>query len=66
MTWLQYIYFFYISLLKSLSLVLIPGIKLDGHRGIWTAFILVVKKISASEDGVSPGTSNNLFLAKMS
>ena len=27
-------FFFYISLLKSLSLVLIPGAKLDVHRGI--------------------------------
>ena len=28
--------FFYISPLKSLNLVLIPGAKLDGHRGTWT------------------------------
>ena len=28
--------FFYIALLKSLNLVLIPGAKLYGHRGTWT------------------------------
>ena len=27
--------FFYISPLKSLNLVLIPGAKLDGQRGTW-------------------------------
>ena len=31
--------FFYISPLKSLDLVLIPGAKLDGHRDIWTECI---------------------------
>ena len=35
MTWPQWIYFFYISPLKSLNLALIPGTKLDGHRGTW-------------------------------
>ena len=29
-------FFFYISPLKFLDLVLIPGVKLDGHRGTWT------------------------------
>ena len=28
--------FFNISPLESLNLVLIPGVKLDGHRGTWT------------------------------
>ena len=28
--------FFYVSPLKSLNLVLIPGADLDGHRGTWT------------------------------
>ena len=28
--------FFYASPLNSLNLVLIPGAKLDGHRGTWT------------------------------
>ena len=31
--------FFNISPLKSLNLVLIPGVKLDGHRGTWTGCI---------------------------
>ena len=30
------IYFFHISLLNSLNLVLIPGTEFDGHRGTWT------------------------------
>ena len=29
-------FFFYISPLKSFNQVLIPGAKLDGHRGTWT------------------------------
>ena len=33
--------FFYISPLKSLNLVLIPGADLDGHRGAWTGCISV-------------------------
>ena len=28
--------FFYISPLRSLNFVLIPGAKLGGHRGTWT------------------------------
>ena len=31
--------FLYISPLKFLNLVLIPGAKLDGHRGTWTGYI---------------------------
>ena len=31
--------FFKLTPLKSLSLVLIPGAKLDGHRGTWTGCI---------------------------
>ena len=33
------IYFFHISLLNSLNLVLIPGTEFDGHRGTWTGCI---------------------------
>ena len=33
----RWIYFFQISRLKSLNEVLIPGEKLDGHRGTWAA-----------------------------
>ena len=31
--------FLYISPLKCLNLVLIPGVKMDNHRGTWTDFI---------------------------
>ena len=40
--------FFYISSLKPLNLVLIPGEKLDGHRGTWTACIYETRKYSYS------------------
>ena len=35
----DFMFFFYISPLKSLNLVLIPGAKLDGHWGTWTGCI---------------------------
>ena len=34
--------FFNLSPLKSLSLVLIPGAKLDGHRGTWTGCVAAI------------------------
>ena len=40
--------FFHISLLKSLNIVLIPGAKLDGHRGIWTGCVAASTNFSLS------------------
>ena len=34
--------FFNLSPLKSLSLVLIPGAKLDGHRGTWAGCVATI------------------------
>ena len=39
----NFFFFFYISPLKSLNLVLILSVKLDGHRGTWTGCISFVK-----------------------
>ena len=38
---LLFLSLFYISPLKFLNLILIPGAKLDGHKGIWTGFFHV-------------------------
>ena len=50
--------FIYISRLKSLNLVLIPGAKLEGHRSTWTG----CTKIQQNLQGC---TSTGLFLIKL-
>ena len=71
--WAQWIYFFCISPLKSLNLVLIPGAKLDGHWGTWTGCLTEInesstiakKRISLESDTVKHLTAFRIISSEM-
>ena len=63
---LDFFFFYCISPLKYLNLVLIPGAKLDGHRGTWTGCLILKKRYNLCRIKLEPVRWTSLVMLSWS